>query len=99
MSDRKGIDLTLGRKNNNELVCFEIGPLPLRTRFPRRMIVIKEIRRERDSGVENSGLRRVLPGKSPAPNLLFGSRQSPLGVERVLYRFARKQSTSQRFQP
>lgn len=69
MSDRKGIDLTLGRKNNNELVCFEIGPLPLRTRFPRRMIVIKEIRRERDSGVENSGLRRVLPEKSPAPHL------------------------------
>jgi hypothetical protein len=33
------------------------------------MIVIRQIRRERDSGVENSGLRRVLPEKSPAPHL------------------------------
>jgi hypothetical protein len=33
------------------------------------MIVIKQIGRERDSGVENSGLWRALPGKSLAPHL------------------------------
>ena len=51
------------------LSVSRLAPDPLCTRFPRQMIVLRQIRRERDSGVENSGLRRVLPEKSPAPHL------------------------------
>ena len=65
------------------LSVSRLAPYPLCTRFPRRMIVIRQIRRERDSRVENSGLRRVLPGKSPAPHLSLENTPATTVLERA----------------
>src|SRR5262244_1667732 len=47
------------------------------------MIVIRQIRRQRDSGVENSGLRRVFLGKGPAPDLSLENTPSTTVLERA----------------
>ena len=83
LSDRKGIDLTWEERTITNLSVSRLAPYPLSTRFPRRMIVIRQIRRERDSRVENSGLRRVLPGKSPAPHLSLENTPATTVLERA----------------